>query len=424
MSHPLHHQSKFSEKTPTQELPPKLFTQNFCLLFTAHLFFALAFWPYVLLPVFLQDLGGDLAGIGIIMGTASIAGIAIRPWIGVALDRIGRRRCIMFGGLAFLTAHFFYPYITQIGWGIYIVRLFHGLGMGILIATFFTLAADISPPSRRTEGIALFGISGHIAGTIGVPLGERIIQVSGYDTLFNVCAGFTILSVVISYFIKEPHCNNGKPSFNAKRFLKTIIHPPNRVPLAATGLFALGIISYMVFLKPYTRSFGLNVSTFFLAYTLTAVIIRLIGGKWPDRFGLKTILYPSLFLLSSGIILLALRPSPLSLLISGILCGVGHGFIFPILSVLVLSRAPDSERGGRMTLFTLFFDIGWFLGSPLWGYVAKVQGYETMFFLSAMTILVSMGAFVLLDRSYQPFPGTRSNPGKGPRQKYPEPSFD
>lgn len=387
------------KQTTSSEKPlPKLLTRNFMLLFFGHLFFGFSFWPYVLLPVFLQDLGSDLTGIGIIMGIASVAGILIRPWIGVALERVGRRRCLLIGGLIFFTAHVFYLSIERIGWTIYFIRLIHGFGIGILFSTFFAFAADISPDSRRTEGIALFGVAGHLSGALGIPLGEQIIAIWGYNGLFKACAFFTILFTLISFFIKESTHEKGNALFDVRRFVKSTFLAHNRIPLCTTGLFALGLTSYMVFLKPYAHSVGLGVSTFFLTYSFTAVFVRLVGGKWPDRFGLMQVLYPAFFSQALGIILLALWPTAITLLLAGIFCGIGHGFIFPILSVLLINRAPDTERGARMTLFTLFFEIGIFIGSPLLGFVANAQGYQIMFFLSSMIVLTSVAAFVFLDR--------------------------
>lgn len=332
------------------------------------------------------------------MGAASVSGILIRPWTGVALERIGRKRCLLVGGLIFLAAHFFYLAIDEIGWFIYFVRFIHGLGIGMLFSTFFTLAADLSPETRRTEGIALFGVAGHLSGALGIPLGEWIINLAGYPGLFKACAGFTLLFMAISHFIKTPAALVGNPQFGARQFMEIAAQRSNRIPLAVTGLFAVGLISYMTFLKPYAHELGIGVSTFFLAYSLTAVAVRLVGGTWPDRLGLMQVLYPALFSLSTGITLLALWPSPSGLIVSGVLCGIGHGFIFPILSVLLLNRGPGSERGTRMALFTLFFDIGILVGAPLWGLMAESFGYTAMFFFSAATVLISVGAFVFMDR--------------------------
>lgn len=382
----------------TEGAPLPLLTPNFCFLFMAHFSFGFSFWPYVLLPVFLQGLGSTLSEVGIIMGAASISGMIVRPWTGEALDRIGRRSCLLAGGLVFFITHIFYLFITQIGPFIYVVRLFHGLSMGILFATFFTFAADITPEGRRTEGIALFGISGHFSGALGVPLGEFLIRTWGYPGLFKASAGFTLLFTFLCLFLKEPKKVSEKPGFRLIDFFRTGLQPANRVPLIGNGLFSLGLISYMVFLKPYAHEKGFTVTFFFLAYSLSAVFIRLIGGKWPDQFGLKTVLYPAFVSLASGIAVLALWPSPTALLISGILCGMGHGFIFPILSVLLINRATENERGRSMALFTLLFDVGLFIGAPLWGYIAEHFGYPSMFSLAAISVLASIGVFIFFDQ--------------------------
>ncbi len=379
---------------------PVLLTGNFYLLFIAHLFFGLGFWPYVLLPVFLQDLGAGLTELGIIMSLASVAGMLIRPWIGFMLDEFGRRRSLLFGGVVFFCAHLLYLSIDRIGWFVYVVRLIHGFGIGTLFATLFTVAADISPVSRRAEGIALFGVAGHLAGAVGVLLGEELVLRGGFPSLFKSCAGFTAIFIFLISFVKEPAVASKETTFTLSNFIKSAFQPLNRIPFAATVIFAFALVSYMTFLKPFAQELGIRVTSFFFAYSSTAIVVRLIGGKWPDRFGLKKVLYPSLVSLSIGIILITSFSSPAELLLSGILCGIGHGFIFPILSVFLINRAPDAERASRMVLFTLCFDLGIFIGSPFLGFIAETFGYRQMFLLSAITVLISIPAFMFLDQEF------------------------
>ena len=349
-------------------------------------------------------MGADLLGVGLIMGSASMAGILTRPLVGVGLDRVGRKGCLLAGCFTVMLASLAYTLVSRIGWEIYAVRLLHGLGMGMLMATFFTLAADIAPAGKRTQGIALFGISGHLSGIVGVPLGEKILVMGGYNALFVSAAGFALLSMLISGAASEPDnthvSQNRSIEHPLRKFLKLALLRENTVPLLATSIFALGITSYMVFLKPFVRESGIGfVSFFFVSYSLTAVFVRLIAGNWPDRFGLKVVLYPSLFSMSLGLSLISVWPTSLGLLLSGILCGVGHGFIFPILSVLLINRAPNAERGSRMALFTLFFDLGILGGAPLWGWIAKGHGYPTLFFLAATILLVCWFSFIFLDKA-------------------------
>ncbi|HEY5648810.1 MAG TPA: MFS transporter [Nitrospiria bacterium] len=371
-------------------------TKNFFLLSAAHFFFGLAFWPFVLLPVFLQDLGADLLIVGVIIGSASLAGIAVRPWVGTALDRIGRRKCLITGGLVFLATNLLYLEVESIGWMIYAIRLLHGLGMGILFATFFTLAADISPLERRTEGIGLFGISGHLSGSVGVMLGETIIGIWGYSGMFISCASLSLLSLLIILRVRDPgHHHHETPPVS---FFRLSLAPALRLPLLATIVFAISLSSYMVFLKPYALSVGVgSVTTFFVAYSLSAVGVRLVGGHWPDRFGLRPVLYPSMVLMSLGILLFTVQPTPAGLVISGVLCGTGHGFIFPILSVMFLAAAEKKNRGSLMTLYTMLIDTGLFIGAPLLGLIARGGNYLPMFIVAAALQAASLAAFALLD---------------------------
>ena len=381
----------------TRREPPKLLTRNFKILFAAHLFFGMSFWPYVLLPVYLQTLGADLLIVGIIMGTASLAGIISRPWVGAALDRVGRKRCLIIGALVFLAANLLYLKVDNLDGLIYIARLLHGLGMGILMVSFFTLAADLSPEKRRMEGIALFGISGHLSGTIGVPLGEAVIRFGGYHALFWNCAVLALLSVFMIFWIRDPgHHEPETPSISFWRLAK---EPAIRVPLLATVAFSISLASYMIFIKPYALSMGIgSVTQFFLAYTLSAVGVRLVGGSWPDRFGAKRVLYPSMVSMALGILLLMIQPTLSGLIISGALCGIGHGFIFPILSIMVIGTERKSSRGSLMALFTMLFDIGLLIGAPMLGFIAREGHYAPMFLTAALIQLVALAAFVLSGR--------------------------
>lgn len=374
-----------------------LLKRDFVLLFLAHLFFGLAFWPYVLLPVFLQELGANLMMVGVIMGMASFAGIVVRPWVGTSLDRVGRKKILITGGLIFLSANLLYQKVDSIDWLIYLVRLLHGLGMGILMAAFFTMAADIFPNARRTEGIALFGISGHLSGMIAVPIGEVIIGLWGYDGLFAACAIFSFTSILLSLQIPDPGYHH--PDGPSQSFLRLSQNPSIRIPLIATIGFAIGLTSYMVFLKPYALSIGINtVTVFFLPYTITAIVVRIIGGHWPDRFGLKRVLYPSIFLFGFGILLLIIIPTPHGLVASGILCGIGHGFIFPILSVMVIGREETPNRGSLMALFTMLFELGIFIGAPLLGWIATGGNYIPLFLTAVLVQGLTLMAFIFFKR--------------------------
>ncbi len=359
----------------------------------------MALWPYVLFPAHLQNLGADPLQIGIFMGAASLSGVLIRPWVGHVVDRNGRKRYLLIGGVIFFSTHLLYFLIPHFGWELFLIRLLHGIGTGILMATFFTLAADLSPPDRRIGGIALFGISGQLSGTISVPLGEKMVSLGGFPFLFMLCVFFSGMSLLLSLFIRES-VNQEPPQ---ESLWKRAFIPSLRIPFLATFAFSLGLTSYAVFLKPYALSVGLDrVSSFFLAYTVAAIAVRLIGGHWPDRYGPKLALYPALLSLALGMVLIFLVPTRTGLIVSGSFCGVGHGLAFPILSSIVIHRGGESYRGGFMTLYTLVYDLGMLIGSPFFGLIVKEFNYAALYVSAAIIVTSSVVAFAFFDKPELP----------------------
>ena len=85
--------------------------------------------------------------------------------------------------------------------------------------------------------------------------------------------------------------------------------------------------------------------------------------------------------------LLSVADRALHIGVAGVLGGLGHGFIFPILSGLVVARARDSERGTAVAIFTSLFDVGMLLGGAGFGAVIERWSYEAMFATTAMIVI-------------------------------------
>ena len=145
----------------------RLWTRAFILCFVANLLQGVAFNLFLHYPGFLHEIGARDAQIGFITSLTAIAAIGMRPPIGRAMDRRGRRIVILWGGAINCIAILGYVAVDSIGPLLYAVRILHGIAEAMLFSAFFTYAADHVPAANRTQGLALFGVSGMLPISLG-----------------------------------------------------------------------------------------------------------------------------------------------------------------------------------------------------------------------------------------------------------------
>ena len=157
-----------------------LWTRPFCILTLSHLLGALGYASMLLLPLYLTHLGGTRAEVGLIMSSAHIAGLLTRPFVGWSLDRFGRKSSLIFGGVVTAVSLAMIHWVNAIDYSAYGVRILFGIGEGFIFTGYFALAADLIPQSRRTEGLALFGVAGLLPLLV-----NPIADITGFQGLIN-----------------------------------------------------------------------------------------------------------------------------------------------------------------------------------------------------------------------------------------------
>ncbi len=359
----------------------------------------MAFTMFLHFPGFLKGLGAGEVEIGLIVGLTAVASIAVRPSVGRAMDRRGRRPVILFGNVVNVAVLALYLTVGELGAWLYAVRITHGFAVALLFTALFTYGADQVPASRRTEGIALFGISGILPIALGGVLGDIILARWEFDIFFVVVLGFGILSLLLSLPLPESHAPGGSGD-QPQRFLASVLQK-NLLPLWwVTLVFSLALTAYFTFLKTFVIDTGIgSVGLFFSTYAATAIGLRLFAAWLPDRVGPKRVLYPALGSMVLGFVVLASATGAGAVAVAGMLCGAGHGYAFPIVMGMVVSRAAEADRGSAMAIFTGLFDVGALLGGPAFGAIIRFGSYSSMFLAAGGWMLAGGIIYAYLDRS-------------------------
>ncbi len=376
---------------------PPLVTRDFVLIVVAHFLQALGYSSMLLLPLYLQHIGASRTEIGLAMGCAAIAGLLTRPLVGWGLDRWGRKPILFVGTVTVALGMALVGAVENMGPIIYVERVVFGLGVGALFTAYFTFAADLIPVARRTEGLALFGVSGLVPLLVN-PLSQELGVAPADLRWFIPLLGLIVLSSLLALVpLPEPDhdpaarrpMQEALPALAARR-----LWPVWLATSAFSGLVAI----FMTFATVAAERQGVpQAPRLWLTYALGAIVVRLVGARVPDRLGPANIVAPALGLYVAAMVVCARATTFDGFLAGALLAGIGHGYCFPVLSSQVVTRAPQTFRGSALAFFTALWGLSELATAPVFGAIADAHGDDAMFLTAAVGGIVSLAVWVLLE---------------------------
>jgi MFS family permease len=377
-----------------------VYTPTFYLSILFNFLIGMNFTNSAVLPLYVNELGGSAATVGLFMGTAAVAAVVVRPLIGTVLDRFGTKLVLVTGALLISLPPLGYWALLDAGelttW-VYVLRVFHGFGFGAHFSAFFSLAASTSPPERRNESIAMYGISGLAAQLIGPHLGETILGSHGLPGFFLFITVFGLLGVLTALFIQPPkpkHSGNNSSSIMTST-IKLLAYRPMFLPFALALLLSVCFSSSQFFLGPLARDRGIeDFGLFFSGYAVAGITVRLISRKWGDRFGVRRVMIPAFLFYAAGMITIVFAQSTSIVILGGIFCGMSHGIVFPAVNSLGYNAAPSEYAGSAVALMTGMFDLGSILTAFLFGAIAELTDYGSVFILASVAGILAAGLAV------------------------------
>jgi predicted MFS family arabinose efflux permease len=382
-------------------LPPHretLLQRDFVLTVAATFFYMLNFISFYLLPLIVKSLGGNEIDIGFVSGTGWITSVVCTPFVGILVDRWGRK-VFLLTGAAFLTAAgmgFFW--VDRIGPLIYFLRVLQGVGLATGLTAGYALVADLTPTSRRGEAYGVFMVATLAPHALGPWLGEQALNLGGPSAFFGVTVGYGILSLVLGGFVRPPMA---QPSQVPSSSLLGLLFRRDLWPVMGTSLLVgSGFSAILTFIPTYLKFRGFeSVGFFFVTYTVVAVVIRTFFAKLSDQWGRRRVIVPNLFGMVAVLSFLALAEHTTLFVIAALIFGTNQGFLYPTLGALVVDRVDTASRGRALGLFSGLFHLGVFLNASIMGNVAARFGYPRLYWLSAAVALFSLFFFALSDPS-------------------------
>lgn len=349
---------------------------NFCMQVTWALF--------LILSVYIKTLGGNDSQVAAIMGGAGVSALVAIPAVAFFVDRVGRRPFMIAGGLCALIGSAVFIAVPYLSIWMFVARIIQGIGFSLYSNASLTMLADLLPPERRGKGVGLFGLAGNVAIAIGPPIAEALVEATGaYRLVFLLGSLLALGAAIMSFKTVEPKRPMG--SLALKPFRREHAWAL-REPTAVAVLQGIGFGVLVTFVPAYAQASGVIFTTFFLAYTSTVVLSRVLGGRLVDAPDRHRLVAPFLVMGAVAVTILAIGAGAATFVVAGVLFGFAHGVLWPVLSALVMDQARVEHRGKSLGIFSLGFSLGANLLVILYGGAADLMGYRWMFVLTAGTL--------------------------------------
>lgn len=338
------------------------------------------------LPLFVVEVGGGPAEVGLVIGAFTVTALVLRLPVGRLMDRHGPA-WPMLGGLALIALATGLMTFTGHWLAVVALRVLQGVGWAGYGTGTVTLAALLAPKERRAETLAYWGMVNNLAMLLAPPLGVWVAATWGFDRLFAVIAVGCLLSLATVFPFKALPGVGESDHWLAKRALL-----PSLLALGYTTTYG----AVLAFLPLFAHRF-LNPGLFFSVMAGTIVVIRPWAGRWSDRFGRRRMLVPALAIAGLGLVILSQASNGWQILAAACVYGVGFSSLQPTVMALIVERVADHERGMAMATYAAAIDIGVGMGAMLGGWLALSIRYEGLFLLAGVG-LFAMSASVALFR--------------------------
>lgn len=359
---------------------------------------------FLILPVFALHAehlpgGSNHTLVGLALGMYGLTQAVFMIPFGMASDRVGRKKVIIFGLIVFAIGSFVAASATDI-YGTIFGRALQGAGA--ISAAVTAMLADLTREEHRTKAMAVIGSTIGMAFAVSLVAGPALNRVIGVPGIFALTGVLALLAIwVVKSWVPDPaesHFHADAQANPAK--FRDVLH--NRELLRLNfGIFALHAAQMAMFVvvPVALKNGGLAADHHWAVYlsvllgSFVLMVPAIIYGEKRGR--MKPVFVGAVALMLFAQIGLALGIGHVWSIIGALFFYfVAFNLLEASLPSLISKMAPASAKGTAMGVYNTSQALGLFFGGVVGGWLAEHHGFPTVFIfcVALMTIwlLVSL----------------------------------
>ena len=357
-----------------------------------------------LLPIHAKQLGASAASIGGMYSVIALIMLLMRPAVGWAMDRLGRKGFLVAGFVCYAGSMSLFALAQDVTM-LYLARLVQGLGKALTWIAAYTIAIECTALQQRGESLGRVDGDANRGALYGALIALALFSLfTLHDAWMALFLGYAILAAVGAWLAWQHVPETRSVSLAASlpeamlswSLLKFMV-----VVFITSGSAALTRPLLLIFLQD---KFTTDLAVLALAFAPAGLILGFLPvylGRLSDHIGRIPLMVVGL--LGSGVASLLL-PRVLTLgwlVVVTTIKALGIVMVAPAQKALLSDLTGGAQRGTGYGLYSFVGSLGAIVGPPLGGWLYDVFGPIHLFGVNGLMLLASAAWVMLLLRNPQ-----------------------
>ncbi len=374
------------------------------------------FGLFIVLPVlsiYALDMEGATPFLaGLVVGGYALTQAAFQVPFGLASDKIGRKKTLLFGLIIFIIG----SVIAAVSDNIYMLLIGRFLqGAGAIGSVVSAMVADLVKEEQRAHAMAIMG------GTIALSFAAAMIIAPvvgghwGIDKLFWLTAVLSVMAIGI-LFTAVPQPPKIVHSYEEEESkMLEVFKDRSLTRMYITFLFHSSIMTMAFFIIPVVMTQGLTEGGFgwekselwkvYFPAMIFGFFAMAPAAIFGEKYGKgKQVFMISVSVIFFGFLAMGFASSAWVFVVGVVLFFIGFNMFEPLLQSFVAKFAKVHQKGAALGVANTFASVGIFLGGLLAGWLMQHYDRAT---LAVVVAIISVVWFIWV--ATMPNPNNRGN---------------
>jgi len=351
----------------------------FALLYSAALLASIAEGFFLLLPLYVKQVGGNELDVGWILWGGAAGSLLLVGSMTRLLDVLRPASIAALGCAAYAVGAAIFTYSDHIGWYSILAGFFQGAGVGLCVTSYPIVITGLIEDARRSvhfSVLAAFGIAG-----MGVsPVLAAFLTKNGisFHQIFLASAIACLVCVAMFVVVNRMIAVAGHPvrADAPTGALRAVVKSEAAFPLIMVFLGASMFSSMMNFQTTFAVSRGLDFQVFYVCYITSTILSRLTLSRLVNKADPRVVIVFLLAVMCASLASFSfVGGSVLLYAIASTLLGSSYGLVYPLIQAHAVNLTAPQLRDKVLAYFSFSYFVAVYGFPVVGGWIIVRNGY-------------------------------------------------